>query len=261
MKFRPIGRNFFDPQRKIQIPQHRVELWPGYFTSIMPNESGIMLIADVSHKIVRLDTVYDYLQSIRDIPNWKEEAKKELIGKIVITRYNNRTYRIDEIDWESNPQSTFTKKSGEKVSYAKYYSETYNLSLHHIQPPLLINFNRRRNESLYLIPEFCCMTGLTDDMRADFGVMRDLAEHTRVIPQKRGDELVHFMQDGINQSKEAKEELNLWGMRIDSNMLSVEGHVFNSEKIVFGRKSVDIDPRTSKKFIFFQFLSKPFISS
>ena len=36
-------------------------------------------------------------------------------------RYNNRTYRIDEIDWDKNPQSTFLNHQGEPVSFTDYY--------------------------------------------------------------------------------------------------------------------------------------------
>lgn len=39
-----------------------------------------------------------------------------LCNATVITRYNNKTYRIDDIDFESNPTSTFDQ-CGNKVSF------------------------------------------------------------------------------------------------------------------------------------------------
>lgn len=53
LKLKQIGRQHFDPTRPINIPQHKVQLWPGYFTSVAPNQMGIMLIADVAHKVLR----------------------------------------------------------------------------------------------------------------------------------------------------------------------------------------------------------------
>jgi aubergine-like protein len=53
LKLKPIGRQHFDPTRPIEVPQHKVQLWPGYFTSISPNQKGIVLIADVAHKVLR----------------------------------------------------------------------------------------------------------------------------------------------------------------------------------------------------------------
>ena len=40
--------------------------------------------------------------------------EKALIGAIVMTRYNNKTYRIDTIDWDMHPTSTFEASLHEK---------------------------------------------------------------------------------------------------------------------------------------------------
>ena len=39
--------------------------------------------------------------------NFHEAAVKTLVGEIVLTRYNNKTYCIDGIDWERNPSFQF----------------------------------------------------------------------------------------------------------------------------------------------------------
>jgi aubergine-like protein len=41
---------------------------------------------------------------------------KTLIGVIVLTRYNNKTYRVDDIDWDQSPRSTFTTHREGEVS-------------------------------------------------------------------------------------------------------------------------------------------------
>ena len=33
--------------------------------------------------------------------------------------YNNKTYRIDEIDWDKTPSDEFEGRNGEKLSYMK----------------------------------------------------------------------------------------------------------------------------------------------
>lgn len=43
-----------------------------------------------------------------------------------MTTYNNETYRIDDIDENSNPSSEFLKKDGSKMSYIQYYKEVNN---------------------------------------------------------------------------------------------------------------------------------------
>lgn len=39
----------------------------------------------------------------------------------MLTRYNNRTYRIDDIDWEKTPRDSFTLGSGEEITFVDYY--------------------------------------------------------------------------------------------------------------------------------------------
>lgn len=40
-----------------------------------------------------------------------------------MTTYNNETYKIDDIDDASTPNSEFTKKDGSKMTYMQYYKE------------------------------------------------------------------------------------------------------------------------------------------
>ena len=46
---------------------------------------------------------------------------------------------------------------------------------------------------ILLIPELCTMTGITDNMRADFRIMKDVTQHTQVPPEKREDIILGLM--------------------------------------------------------------------
>ena len=66
---------------------HRLELWPGFITSILQYETNVMLCADISHKILRTDTVYDFLNDLfQTSRNFHDQAEKTLVGEIVLTR-------------------------------------------------------------------------------------------------------------------------------------------------------------------------------
>ena len=67
----------------------RLELWPGYTTSIMPYETDVLLSADVSHKVLRQSTVLEYLYDLYSSTkkDFHGEACKKLIGQIILTRY------------------------------------------------------------------------------------------------------------------------------------------------------------------------------
>jgi len=49
-----------------------------------------------------------------------------MIGAVIITLYNNKTYRIDEVDFEATPLSTFPQtRKGQttNVKYVDYFAE------------------------------------------------------------------------------------------------------------------------------------------
>ena len=64
------------------------------------------------------------------------------------------------------------------------------MSIHTYHPCLLRAKSKTTEEAelaklICLIPELCSMTGLTDQMKADFRVMKDVAVFTRVTPSQR----------------------------------------------------------------------------
>ncbi len=66
----------------------RLELWPGFVTSILQYEKNIMLGLDISHKILRTDTVYDYMNDVymTGKGDFHDNVTKGLVGEIVLTR-------------------------------------------------------------------------------------------------------------------------------------------------------------------------------
>ena len=58
---------------------------------------------------------------------------------ILVSSYNNKTYRIDEIAWDKTPSDEFDGRNGEKLTYMKYYAEKYNRTIKDPKQPLLIS--------------------------------------------------------------------------------------------------------------------------
>lgn len=103
------------------MPTLRLEIWPGYITSIRQHEEDILVCAEISHKVMRSETVLDVLNRIRnEHRDFKVKAEQLLLGATVLTKYNNKTYRIDEISFDVKPSDTF-KQRDRDVSYIDYY--------------------------------------------------------------------------------------------------------------------------------------------
>ena len=54
-----MNKNFYNPSLAHMVPQHKLEIWPGYVTAVQEYEGGLMLNLDVSHKVLRTQTAYD----------------------------------------------------------------------------------------------------------------------------------------------------------------------------------------------------------
>lgn len=53
-------------------------------------------------------------RALSPLPDAQERSRRP-------RRYNNKTYRVDDIDWDQNPNSTFKKADGSEVSFLEYY--------------------------------------------------------------------------------------------------------------------------------------------
>ncbi|KAM3867758.1 piwi-like protein 1 [Diretmus argenteus] len=92
-----------------------------------------------------------------------------------------------------------------------------------------------------LIPEFCYLTGMTDKMRADYNIMKDLATHTRLDPERRQGRLNTFISN-INDNADAQAELNTWGLGFENQLLTLSGRVLPGERISQGSRMFEYNP-------------------
>lgn len=238
LKLQLVGRNFYDPVAKIDLREHRMQLWPGYQTSIRQHERDILLCAEIAHKVMRTETVYDIFRRCQEnARDFREDFKRHIIGLTVLTDYNNKTYRINDIDFHKTPKETFSMK-GEKVTFMDYYYQKYNIRIRDPQQPLLLSKAKERSlrggekEVVILIPELCRATGLNDSMRNNFQLMRAMADHTRMNPDRRIERLRTF-NDRLQQTEDSMRILTDWNMRLDNRLVEVKGRILDQQRIVF----------------------------
>lgn len=187
---------------------------------------------------MREDTVFQVMIecSKENRENFKRLFTERIIGTIIITDYNNRPYRIDDVDWDSTPESTFEKKDGTKYSYMDYYRDKYRVNIRNRTQPMLISRAKPReiragmSELIYLVPELCRLTGLTDQQRADFRFMQDFAKYTRVGPRERIDRLTNFSRRLLG-NPQAMAELKSWDFNLSNSLVKFTGRVLPIENL------------------------------
>ena len=230
-----LGRNYYDPTAASLLREYNLELWPGYITTIKQQESDMMLCCELSTKVLRTDTCYDQFK-VAAKGDLKRNITRILLGNIVITRYNNKTYKIDDIDFNDNPGKTFNVSclsilhnmsllkslyylqwKGTETTIAEYYKKRYNIVIKDLKQPLLVsnpNARQRRagiTEPIKLVPELCHMTGLSDEQRADFKLMKAVNGVTLGDPKNRVLQLNKFSQR-VTSNENIKKELLEWDM-------------------------------------------------
>ena len=79
----------------------------------------MLLGCEMKMKCMRMDSALDQIGTIikANKANYKTAVGRALIGTRVITKYNNRTYCVDDIVWDKNPQTTFPDRVSFMVNF------------------------------------------------------------------------------------------------------------------------------------------------
>ncbi|XP_071559445.1 piwi-like protein Siwi isoform X2 [Temnothorax nylanderi] len=241
-----VGRNYFDPANKIVLPEFKLELWPGYVSSIRQHERDILMCVEITSKVMRLETMLDVLNQCYKVDNqtYRENFAKAVIGTVVLTDYNNNTYRIEDVNFLTTPSNEFEFK-GDKITYVDYYHKKYDIRIRNLKQPMLVSRSKTRDRQaadpaqnlVYLVPELCRATGLTDSMRENFKLMKGLAEETRIDPGKRINRLLRFNRR-LHEVPAIRQELAQWNLQLDNRLLDIPARELAAERLFFGNNIV-----------------------
>ncbi|XP_026667929.1 piwi-like protein Ago3 isoform X2 [Ceratina calcarata] len=236
-----IGQHNFNPKGIHAIPQHKLEVWPGYVTTINEFDGGLKLCIDARHRVMRTETVREIMMKFSQRGNFKEMIVKELIGLSVFTRYNNRTYRVDDIDWNKNPMHVFDK-GNEKITLVDYYKYHWSLDIQDKKQPLLVHCAKTKTSTgetqeqlILLVPELCYIASLSDSIRADYKIMKDIDSVTKMSPEARRNCFRHFVQQ-VNSNDIARDILGAWGLSLEPDVVDFNARVYENVEILFGNK-------------------------
>lgn len=130
IKFKQIGKSYFNPDQQTNMPHHGIQIWPGFCSALQVVERGVLLNIDIVHKVLRTQSVLSIINEIKDRSRGDpmEAIRKQLVGATVMTSYNKRTYKVDEIDFNMSPRDTFLVKEVE-TSYVDYYKTKYDAKI------------------------------------------------------------------------------------------------------------------------------------
>ncbi|KAL4470488.1 hypothetical protein ABPG74_012099 [Tetrahymena malaccensis] len=230
-----IGKNskFFEKNSRsdITIPSRNgnsvLEAYKGFTFNVTPSQDNIYIMIDFCSRIIRKETALEYITA----------NNNQIAGLSVITKYNNyQIYLIDRVDHTKTPLSTFlNKRTNIQITFAQYYKERYGIQIRNMSQPLLVhkrkyreaNTNIQKIEEVYLIPEICNMTGMTEEQRSNFQAMREVANHTKLTPQQR-------YQSSIRNCKFLNSKARASGIQIDENSNVIDAIQLRPPRIGLG---------------------------
>jgi aubergine len=139
---------------------------------------------------------------------------------------------------------TFETRQG-KITFAQYYEQKYQIRIQDLRQPLLIAKATARKirggkaEQILLVPELCRATGITDEMRTNFGLMQEMSQRTRMSPRDRVDRLRNYNQR-LKTSAESRQVYQENLMSIADDLVEFDGRRLKQEIVYFKDSNVDL---------------------
>lgn len=118
-----------------------LKMFPGFKANFVTMEKGIFLRVDSAKKIVRNETVLDYINSVysknknKDRDEKRNILKTELVGQIVMTNYGKSRYlKVSDVIFDTIDDF---KLNGSETSLREFYEKKYNRKINQSKQPLI----------------------------------------------------------------------------------------------------------------------------
>ena len=246
-----VGKRFYKNDCQQVKGHHRVI---SAFCVNLPRlgSAGPLLQLDVLHKPASAKNIVEVMKGAMEgtdifqpFPEIRAEWLRFCVSSTVVTNYNFRVYRIKQVHFDMNPSSTFTYhlrggSDGEKfveITFAKYLETFYEKSVTFKGQPLLEAYPEKAKEQVFLLPEFCCPTGVTDEMRQEKSPLSEVLKQIKVSPQERHNVIVRH---GTEMENELPEALKAWGCQLGppTETLEVEAKQLETLQVGFNEKKI-----------------------
>ena len=171
--------------------------------------------------------------------DYKQEIVNEVAGQHIVTTYNKRTYRVDDVCFDKSPDSTFTLVSqGEEyhVTFADYLKSQHKVDVVDTNQPLLVVFDFRREQIVYLVPEHCRFIGLSDAIMDDFKAFREVRFTRRTDAPVKIKESSQFVSEVLSTNEAVVGRMKAWSFFFDPKVVEFPGFKYDAGNVVMGHK-------------------------
>ncbi|CAE7812892.1 PIWIL1 [Symbiodinium sp. CCMP2456] len=243
-----VGKRFYKNDCQQVEGQHRVI--SGYSVKLAKlGSAGPLLQLDVLHKPANTNkSIVEVLRGSMEgtdvfqaLPEIRAEWLRLCVSATVVTNYNSRVYRIKQVHFDMNPSQTFQYHvrggGAQEYTYADYLFQYYQKTVTFKQQPILEAYPEKATEKVFLLPEFCCPVGVTDEMRKEKTALSEVLKQIKASPMERHNEIVRH---GEEMEKQLPETLNAWGCHLGQPIetLEVEAKQLEPLQVCFSTKQM-----------------------
>ena len=246
VRIQRVGKRFY--KSDCQVKGHH-EVISGFCVIPTLCRAGPLLQVDVMHKPASSKSVVEVLKASMegtDIFQQMKEIKAEwlrfCVSSTVVTSYNFRVYRIKQVRFDMTPLTTFKmyqkdNKEFAEITFVQYLQMFYDKSVAFKQQPLLEAYPEKASEQVFLLPEFCCPTGVTDDMRREKNPLSEVLKQIKASAQERYNAVKNHALEMQSQDK-AEEAQRAWGCTLEQSPLEVQARQLEPLQVAYTEKKI-----------------------
>ncbi|OMJ79243.1 hypothetical protein SteCoe_20796 [Stentor coeruleus] len=230
---------FYNSDQAVELPQIGLSIWNGYRATVTSIGPVMTMCMDICSKIINTKNVLDAMEEIRERnPELRRKKMNDfLYNQIVMTKYNKRFYRVQKVDFDSDPNSVFDTKAG-PISIKDYYLQQYRIKIKNLSQPLLIAV--QRNQELKVVPELCFLTGVPEFAKRNGNMMRQVREANKSSPNDRYHAITEHIEKMATEGMDLSEEQ---GLIVDKKPIRIQAIEFNPVKIQLKNETLECSER------------------
>jgi len=263
LMYQKVGRRYYDCSNTTE-GKAQLMIFSSFYAGLQTlNSCGPLMQIDTLHRAAHKRNIIEYMTSAleRDPVQHEDvevqaEWRRRCIGATVVTLYNNRIYRIKNVDFNMSPLSTFKHfrredQTAHDFTFQRYYQAYYQKEITELRQPLLVAYPEKDSEHVHLVPELCTLTGFNDDMRRDKNLMSEALKQTKVAPQERLKGICDLAQSMAKSGNKTEDDqpqraavnqlMQDWKLTLNRQPVDVEGRIHEPLEVSFGQKRYTIE--------------------
>lgn len=263
LMYQKVGRRYYDCSNTTE-GKAQLMIFSSFYAGLQAlNSCGPLIQIDTLHRAAHKRNIIEYMASALerdplqlDDAEVQAEWRRRCAGATVVTLYNNRIYRIKDVDFTMNPNTTFSHyrredQTNHDFSFHKYYQAYYQKEITELRQPLLVAHPEKDSERVHLVPELCALTGFNDDMRKDKNLMSEALKQTKVNPPERLKGICDLAQQMGKSGARVDEEqpqraavnqlMQDWKLTLNRQPAEIEARIHDPLEVSFGAKRYTIE--------------------